>query len=784
MKLFTKPFLAIIIILFFGVTTTLSSNAQTTRSFTVQSTVYSGSGNVTVNLVVTNFSQIEDFQFSIDWDNTKLTYVSYSIPTSAIKSDGFNASCINAHNTGVGLQWYDANLSGVTVPDNTTILSVTFSPVGTLTSSVPITIGSSPVSKIAADTTDGNFSAPGQVPTTFNNGFVVVNNNWTGTTSTDWNTASNWSSGTVPVSTDYVVIPAVSNLPIISSLTTASCTNITINSSASLTVDGILQIGGTISNSGTFTASSGTITLNGSSAQTIPASTFSSNTIQNLIINNSSGVTLGGILTVTGTITPTSGTLTTGGNLVLASSSGNNASIAQGSGSYVSGNVTVRRYIGSSAQWRTIGFPFTQATTISESTLAAFYSSGYKAYTYSEGSDDQSHYGNSGTTNAGWTQFTTGTTSAKNGILLSGGTISSTINFTGPINTGTQTIALTKAKSGWNFIANPFASAINWTTINTANSSLVNNAIYRYDPNTTAYATYVSGSSTGNQGNVIENGAGFFVQAKSAGNLSIAESDKTTGAPLASLMGVQPINDNKSIIKLSLSKQGDQYADEVVLRWGVDPATDNFDGDYDAYDMGRAVGPDISVIGTDKTVYSIFHGSELKNNSVENRTIQLGIGNMEEGTYQIAIQLLSAIANSNKAYLFDSYTNQYTLIDGNTNSYTFIATSDPRSQSSTRFSVVMNAKLIIDNNNTNYNVTLLNNPSTGNLFTLYSKNNYKQLQWQIIDGSGRFLQAGLLSNVLKGSTHQINAGNTTSGNYFIKLTGDSNALPVLKAIKN
>ena len=70
------------------------------------------------------------------------------------------------------------------------------------------------------------------------------------------------------------------------------------------------------------------------------------------------------------------------------------------------------------------------------------------------------------------------------------------------------------------------------------------------------------------------------------------------------------------------------------------------------------------------------------------------------------------------------------------------------------------------------------------MFTLYSKNNYAQLQWQIMDGAGRLLLTGSFSNVLKGNTFQINAGNTTPGSYYIKLNGDGNALPVLKALKN
>ena len=335
----------------------------------------------------------------------------------------------------------------------------------------------------------------------------------------------------------------------------------------------------------------------------------------------------------------------------------------------------------------------------------------------------------------------------------------------------------------------------------TPNSANISATVYRYDPNTTGYGSYNANttSQVGNQGNVIENGSGFFVQATSATSLSITENAKTTSPVGASMMGIEiqrgtvttdgvtppPTIYGKSIIKLSLSKQGDQYADEVVVRWGGGfAATDNFDPQFDGYDLGRAKGPDLSVIGNDKIVYSIFHGAELKSSNIENRTVQLGIGNMEEATYQIGIQLLSAIANGNKAYLFDSYTNQPTLIDGNTDAYTFLTTSDAKSQSNTRFSVVLNYKAVDNTSNANLPVMLLNNPSTGNQFTLFSKNNYSQLQWQLMDGLGRLLQAGLLSNVSKGSTHQINAGNTTQGSYFIKLTGDGNELPVLKAIKN
>jgi hypothetical protein len=566
---------------------------------------------------------------------------------------------------------------------------------------------------------------------------------------------------------------------------------VTTGETITVSTSGDLNLQEDLNNNGIIT----NLTLGAGNAQNISGT----GTINTLIVNKSAGTATGieGMQTITTTITPTAGILAANGFLTLASTLSGSASISQGSGSYLSGNVTIQRYIGSSAQWRMIGFPFTQATAISEGSLAGFYTSGYNAYTYNEAADDETHYGNSGAANAGWTGFTTGTISSSQGILINGGTPTSTINFTGPVNTGTTLIALTKSKNGWNFIANPFPSNINWTTIASNNSSLVNNAIYRYDPSSTAYATYVSGSSTGRQSNVIENGASFFVQATAAGNLSIAETDKTTSAPLASLMGIgtqratltpdgvtdAPVTntDTKSIIKLYLSKEGDLYADEAVIRWGIDPATDNFDGKYDAYDMGRSVGPDLSVVGADGTIYSIFHGSALQTKDKEQRVIALGVKNMESGSYIINSKLLSAMYDGNEVYLLDHYTNQTTLVSADSASYSFNVTSDPGSASVSRFSIAFNykAKLDIPAND----IRLLNNPSSLNQFNIVLGADYQKLNWELVDNSGRVLQSGLFSGVTKETVNTAQTNNLSSGSYFIKLIGDGKSLTTQKWIK-
>ncbi len=127
---------------------------------------------------------------------------------------------------------------------------------------------------------------------------------WLGSTSTDWNTATNWCSGSVPTSiTDVTISSSPTRQPVISSAG-STCKNIAIQSGASLTISGAytLNVKGNWSNSGTFTTDIGTVSFTGTSAQTITGPT----TFSNLIINNTTGVTVASDITVNGSLTLTS----------------------------------------------------------------------------------------------------------------------------------------------------------------------------------------------------------------------------------------------------------------------------------------------------------------------------------------------------------------------------------------------------------------------------------------------------------------------------------------------
>jgi len=74
---------------------------------------------------------------------------------------------------------------------------------------------------------------------------------WTGTSSTDWATAANWSQNAVPRALHHVIIPSVPSggiFPLISSGTAAECNNLEIKTSASLSIRGSLTVNGNLTN--------------------------------------------------------------------------------------------------------------------------------------------------------------------------------------------------------------------------------------------------------------------------------------------------------------------------------------------------------------------------------------------------------------------------------------------------------------------------------------------------------------------------------------------------------
>jgi hypothetical protein len=157
--------------------------------------------------------------------------------------------------------------------------------------------------QISLIATPGASNCGSTTPATSNVITVAVDpiNQWIGTT-TDWHTASNWC-GDVPTSASTVLIPAgASNMPVISS--TAEVKDITVESGATVTINGTLSVNGSYAGTGLLIGSStGALSINGSDGGVPSALYFeeTANTLHTLTINRSdagSKVILGSNLSI------------------------------------------------------------------------------------------------------------------------------------------------------------------------------------------------------------------------------------------------------------------------------------------------------------------------------------------------------------------------------------------------------------------------------------------------------------------------------------------------------
>jgi len=301
---------------------------------------------------------------------------------------------------------------------------------------------------------------------------------------TDWNTASNWSTGYVPTSDVHVIIPTgATRYPEISN-TGAVSKNITVNTSATLTINK----GYDLTVAGNFT-NRGTVTLNSDS-----------NEFSSIIVQGTS-----------------------------------------------SGNITYNRYVnslGGGTGWDLIGSPvnglqISSFATTNDSPLATGNGSGagdvgeYAIGTYDPSNNTWTNYT---TSNVSTTQFTPG-----KGYQMATDS-GATLAFTGTIDTdATETISVESFTDAsgrrWNLISNPYPSFITIGPNSTSNTFLEVNddvidasyvGVYGYDADNSNGSNYTIHNNTSSS--KIAPGQGFFVAARGtdAANITFKEEMQTT----------------------------------------------------------------------------------------------------------------------------------------------------------------------------------------------------------------------------------------------------------------
>ncbi len=155
-----------------------SSFSQLTREFHVSKIDNTLSDTVTFNLWGMNLSNIADFQFSLNWDTTQLTYLGYTLPTTNFGLTGGDLSYkhpkAGTSIGGLGFAHIDLTLLGQSVPDSTILTTIKFKFTNGYSKNVidSVIFGNYPTAIAPIDTTDGNYGAPGNVPESLIGGYV------------------------------------------------------------------------------------------------------------------------------------------------------------------------------------------------------------------------------------------------------------------------------------------------------------------------------------------------------------------------------------------------------------------------------------------------------------------------------------------------------------------------------------------------------------------------------------------------------------------------------------
>jgi len=136
------------------------------------------------------------------------------------------------------------------------------------------------------------------------------------------------------------------------------------------------------------------------------------------------------------------------------------------------------------------------------------------------------------------------------------------------------------ALSGWNYVGNPFTSAIDWNASTGWTKTNVDNTIYIY--NSPNWATWNGTTSTNGGSQYIAMGQGFFVsvsEGNSTGTLKMDDGVKVHNN-VAFLKPEESLENN--LIRLELSGNG--FADETVIQLN-EAATQGFDNEFDAHKL-------------------------------------------------------------------------------------------------------------------------------------------------------------------------------------------------------
>ncbi len=597
-------------------------------------------------------------------------------------------------------------------------------------------------------------------------------------------------------------------------------------------------------------SSSGTGTIKGSSTSNLSiggtgtSGTYyfdqttlgTTNVIKNLTLTGTASATLGNALNIVGgatqgTVIVGSGTtLNTGGFLRLKSDINGTASIGTSNGT-ISGNVTVERYVISSARrYRFLSSPV-QSQTIAN-WMSQFYVTGpcTTAPSVLGAINDQGWHSNSanitapGPYNASTNRFGVRYTSIRTynesvaGNLNNGfenvtpsmslsaakgfkafirgaigdtgqlnGTVTGqtevTLVLTGAVNQGevnsgaTFTSTSLVSDDGWNLLGNPYPSAYNFNAQYDLNSSAnianINPTVYVYSALTGGYVSYNASSNTdaGLSNGIIPSGAGFFIQANAANPvLKFQEAFKSTSTVTA--VHKNEIKTDEFGIKYFKDSTESDY---LVVKM-FEGATLN----SDVFDIVKFRNDNLNLAAYGEDTIDLT-GSCIPFVSEETH-IKLNVEADAVGTYQFEFTNMENFDANVSVSLLDKYTNKTTNVKANTK-YSFELGAGANQRGKNRFELILNGKINTSINQANIiantYLTVYPNPATDLLNVNISNASFKNSSITISSVSGQ----QIMNSTMNGSNVQLNIEGLSNGVYFATVANENGFNKTIKFVK-
>lgn len=451
----------------------------------------------------------------------------------------------------------------------------------------------------------------------------------------------------------------------------------------SITVNGTLDAGRTLYafNNNTNPANTTSITIGGTGTLLVDSA---------LIAQTSTApapftINAGGAFKVRRHVTLASGNLAPG--LQLLSTNSYTARLAALSPSQTVGTTTVERTMPTAAGWHFIGAPVQSKFFTDWTGLGARLTPKNNAnlFYYTEGDTTRGTYNGYLTEVNGWKVLPSTAQPINPSDQITGYRLytagSQKLSITGVPFIGDQTRNLTKSSTGyagggWNLIANPYPSEIDWEAFKTFNSSAsLTGTVYIWNGTTKQYSTYTPGVGGTNGGSrYIQSSQGFQVKVTAPLTVTFKENQKAIASTGGSYLRSGIAN------SVHMFLENGTASDEGLLVFRSD-ATIGFDSQLDAYKLP----------GSDLNISTLpMSGLNLAVNAMPELTatqvIPVRTDVSATGTYTIRFTGVESLDAGLVMYLRDNYLNTLTDL-AQTSTYAFTVTNNPATKAG-RFEIV------------------------------------------------------------------------------------------------